>query len=236
MRRERLSRASGSTSPTFHALYEAMPPGTRAELINGVVYMPSPVGLAHGIALVPTIVWLDYYAEHTPGVQVMENTTTVLGWKSEPQPDGLLRVLPEYGGQTRDEGGFVLVPQSSSSRSPRRPGMSIWARSSPTMSRPGSSSTSSMRSTRTKSAGSARNKALSCNERSAGWVVPFHCLSGFVARPASTSEGRQAAPAQCSTWAARRPSTRLLSRAWRKPAVRLDRACLWPRPPADCDH
>ena len=30
--------------PTFHALYEAMPPGTRAELINGVVYMPSPVG------------------------------------------------------------------------------------------------------------------------------------------------------------------------------------------------
>jgi hypothetical protein len=28
--------------PTFHALYEAMPPGTRAELIDGVVYMPSP--------------------------------------------------------------------------------------------------------------------------------------------------------------------------------------------------
>ena len=32
--------------PTFHALYEAMPPGTRAELIDGVVYMPSPVGVA----------------------------------------------------------------------------------------------------------------------------------------------------------------------------------------------
>ena len=30
--------------PTFHALYEAMPPGTRAELIDGVVYMPSPLG------------------------------------------------------------------------------------------------------------------------------------------------------------------------------------------------
>ena len=30
--------------PTFHELYEAMPPGTRAELINGVVLMPSPVG------------------------------------------------------------------------------------------------------------------------------------------------------------------------------------------------
>ena len=93
--------------PTFHALYEAMPSGTRAELIDGVVYMPSPVDLAHGIAHVPVIVWLDYYAERTPGVQVMDNATTILGWKSEPQPDGLLRILPEYGGRTWDERGFV---------------------------------------------------------------------------------------------------------------------------------
>jgi len=88
--------------PTFHALYEAMPPGTRAELINGVVFMPSPVSPAHGIAHVPVIVWLDYYAENTPGVQVLDNATTVLGWKSETQPDAMLRILPEWGGHTRD--------------------------------------------------------------------------------------------------------------------------------------
>ncbi len=93
--------------PTFHALYEAMPPGTRAELIDGVVYMPSPLGLSHGLAHVPVIVWLDYYAEKTPGVQVMDNATTILGWKSEPQPDGLLRILPERGGRTWNEGGYV---------------------------------------------------------------------------------------------------------------------------------
>src|SRR5262249_28781179 len=93
--------------PTFHALYEAMPPGTRAELIDGVVYMPSPVGLKHGEALVPVIVWLSYYAEQTPGVQAMDNASTILGWKSEPQPDGLLRILPDCGGRTWDEGGFV---------------------------------------------------------------------------------------------------------------------------------
>ena len=92
--------------PTFHALYEAMPPGTRAELIDGVVYMPSPVGLAHGRAQVPVIVWLDYYAEKTPGVQVLDNATTILGWKSEPQPDALLRILPECGGRTRNEKRF----------------------------------------------------------------------------------------------------------------------------------
>jgi Uma2 family endonuclease len=93
--------------PTFHALYEAMPSGTRAELIGGVVYMPSPVGRAHGRAQVPVIVWLDYYAEHTPGVEVLDNATIILGWKSQPQPDVMLRVLPKCGGRTRDQKGFV---------------------------------------------------------------------------------------------------------------------------------
>ena len=36
----------------------------------------------------------------------MSNDTTILGWKGEPQPNGLLRILPEYGGRTWDEGGF----------------------------------------------------------------------------------------------------------------------------------
>jgi hypothetical protein len=93
--------------PTFHALYEAMPPGTRAELIDGVVYMPSPLSLAHGLADAPVTVWLDYYAENTPGVQFAPNATTILGWRSEPQPDGLLRILPECGGRTWDEGAYI---------------------------------------------------------------------------------------------------------------------------------
>src|SRR4051812_5665564 len=84
--------------PVFHARYEAMPPGTRAELINGVVYTPSPVGPFHGRASVPVIVWLDYYAEQTPGLEILDNATTVLGLKSEPQPDALLRILSEFGG------------------------------------------------------------------------------------------------------------------------------------------
>jgi Uma2 family endonuclease len=93
--------------PTFHALYEAMPPGTRAELIDGVVYMPGPVGLEHGEAHVPVIVWLACYVELTPGVRAMDNATTILSWKGEPQPDGLLRILPEFGGRTSNERGFV---------------------------------------------------------------------------------------------------------------------------------
>ncbi len=93
--------------PTFHSLYESMPPGTRAELIGGVVSMPSPVGRTHGRAQIPVIVWLDYYAENTPGVEVLDNATTILGWKSEPQPDVMLRVKPKWGGRTQDQKGFI---------------------------------------------------------------------------------------------------------------------------------
>jgi Uma2 family endonuclease len=103
----RLVEGQHLDQPSFHALYEAMPPGTRAELIDGVVHMPSPVGLRHASAQVPVILWLDYYAEKTPGVQVLSNVTTILGRKSEPEPDGLLRILPECGGSSWDEDGFL---------------------------------------------------------------------------------------------------------------------------------
>ena len=58
---------------TFHERYEQMPPGTRAELINGVVHMPGPIGPEHGRATVAALVWLSYYQENTPGVDVLDN-------------------------------------------------------------------------------------------------------------------------------------------------------------------
>jgi Uma2 family endonuclease len=98
--------------PTFHERYERMPEDTRAELINGVVHMPSPVGPEHGRATVPVLVWLSFYQEHTPGVDVLDNASTVLDVRGEPQPDAQLRILPEYGGRTQTERRFVRgVPE-----------------------------------------------------------------------------------------------------------------------------
>ena len=98
--------------PAFHALYEAMPPGTRAELINGVVHMPSPVGIEHGRADLRTLMWLGFYEANTLGVEALANTSTALGTKSELQPDGLLRILPEFGGRTLDDPKYVVgVPE-----------------------------------------------------------------------------------------------------------------------------
>jgi Uma2 family endonuclease len=98
--------------PEFHRRYEAMPPGTRAELIDGVVFMPSPVGPEHGRAHVPALVWLSYYEENTPGVEALDNTSVALGPRSEPQPDAQLRILPECGGRTQTDRRFVRgVPE-----------------------------------------------------------------------------------------------------------------------------
>lgn len=88
--------------PTFHARYQAMPPGIKAELIDGVAYMPSPLRIPHGRAHVLAVSWLVSYQEDTPGVDILDNATAVLGPWSEPQPDLMLRILPECGGQTRD--------------------------------------------------------------------------------------------------------------------------------------
>lgn len=93
--------------PTFHERYEAMPPGTWAELVGGIVTMPSPLGLEHARRSPVVTTWLMLYSRVTPGVEVLDNATTILDRKGEVQPDAQLRILPECGGQTRNVGKYV---------------------------------------------------------------------------------------------------------------------------------
>jgi Uma2 family endonuclease len=86
---------------TFHARYTAMPEDFKAELIGGVVYMPTALRRAHGRATSLIVHWLRAYEDATPGVEVYDNATTILGDESEPQPDASLIVQPECGGQMR---------------------------------------------------------------------------------------------------------------------------------------
>jgi Uma2 family endonuclease len=86
---------------TFHEYYKAMPAAFRAELIGGVVIVPSPLSWGHGVYHGQVMAWLVNYCIATPGTQTADNTTTILGERSEPQPDGVLLIESAAGGQTR---------------------------------------------------------------------------------------------------------------------------------------
>ena len=90
------------TRQEFHRLYERMPEHFKAELIGGVVYVASPLRRPHGTRHPILSAVLTAYAGYTPGTEVCDNTTFLLADDSEPQPDSALRILPAYGGQTRD--------------------------------------------------------------------------------------------------------------------------------------
>jgi hypothetical protein len=89
------------TQPEFHRRYEAMPEGVKAELIEGVVYMASALRRPHGTHHPELSLAFTVYKAFTPGVEVGDNMTAILGERSEPQPDLILRVESECGGQSR---------------------------------------------------------------------------------------------------------------------------------------
>jgi Uma2 family endonuclease len=92
---DRLTRAE------FERRYDAMPSVKKAELIEGTVFMSSPVRIenhAEPNSAVNGILFL--YAATTPGVKSGENGTTRLDAENEVQPDAYLRVTAECGGQS----------------------------------------------------------------------------------------------------------------------------------------
>jgi hypothetical protein len=89
----------------FLRRYEAMPDVKKAELIEGTVFMPSPVRLAHSAPDSLIQGWLVLYAARTPGTQAAGNSTVRLDPDNVPQPDALLRILPECGGRMRLDAG-----------------------------------------------------------------------------------------------------------------------------------
>jgi Uma2 family endonuclease len=113
---DRLTRAE------FERRYEAMPYLKKAELIEGVVYVPSPVRhRQYGAPHMQLISWLGLYTANTPGIEASDNSSVRLDLDNEPQPDGLLFINPACGGQVRIsadgiiEGAPELVAEVASS-------------------------------------------------------------------------------------------------------------------------
>src|SRR5438552_2920140 len=86
----------------FERRYERMPNVKKAELIEGIVYVPSPLrAKSHGEPHNRLGTWLGTYAAETAGVGCFDNSTVRLDLDNEPQPDLVLMKLPEKGGQAR---------------------------------------------------------------------------------------------------------------------------------------
>jgi hypothetical protein len=89
--------------------YCAMPSVDKAELIEGVVYMPSPVRYEdHGSPHSDVVYWLALYRAATPGTDTADNATVRLDPRNTPQLDACLFILPAFGGNVRIEEGYII--------------------------------------------------------------------------------------------------------------------------------
>lgn len=92
---DRLSRVE------FERGYQAHPEIKKAELIEGVVYVSSPIHYHyHADPHANIMTWLGVYRAATPGVKGGDNATLRLDFENEVQPDAILRLEPALGGQS----------------------------------------------------------------------------------------------------------------------------------------
>jgi hypothetical protein len=98
----------------FERRYHAMPKLKKAELIDGVVSVPSPTRWdLHAVQHHAMATWLGTYWAHTPGIQAGDSGTLRLDLENVPQPDLALIVLPSHGGQVEidDDHHVVGAPE-----------------------------------------------------------------------------------------------------------------------------
>lgn len=88
-------------SKEFLRRYDRMPDVKKAELIEGVVFMGSPVSISHARPDMIIHAWLLTYSARTPGTEPLANVTVILDSQNTVQPDSLLRLLPTRNGRTQ---------------------------------------------------------------------------------------------------------------------------------------
>jgi Uma2 family endonuclease len=90
------------TRHEFERRYAAMPHLKKAELIEGVIYVPAALRFrSHGQPQGDLITWLGVYRAFTPNIALGDNPTVRLDRENEPQPDAVLLIEERAGGQAR---------------------------------------------------------------------------------------------------------------------------------------
>ncbi len=102
------------TREEFHRRYCARPDIKKAELIDGVVYVPSPVRWnKHGKNQSLAQFWLGAFVVDHPELGVGDNDTVFLTGDHEVQPDAILFRLtgPDAGARVTDDGYLEGAPE-----------------------------------------------------------------------------------------------------------------------------
>lgn len=97
------------TADEFHRKYSQLPNVKKAELIEGVVNMSSPVRASHhGAPHAIVLAWMGYYCSKATGLKLLDNATCRLDADNEPQPDVMLLLPPGLGSTAKiDPEGYV---------------------------------------------------------------------------------------------------------------------------------
>ena len=85
----------------FERRWEATPSLRRAELIEGIVFMPPPISATHSDSHGDLYHWLALYADATPGVKSSITPSLRLDNRNEYQPDCVLRIIGSDFGRSR---------------------------------------------------------------------------------------------------------------------------------------
>jgi Uma2 family endonuclease len=100
------------TREEFHRRYCARPDIKKAELVDGVVYVPSPVRFRqHGRPHALVMLWLGTYCLRDPELLFSDNTTVYLDDRSEVQPDAFIWRTAPGGPHLTDDGYVEGAPQ-----------------------------------------------------------------------------------------------------------------------------
>src|ERR1039457_2477919 len=102
----RLRDGDRLTRDEFLSRWEGMPDLKFAELIDGIVYMASPVSNTHCDYHFRLSYWLGSYIAATPGCKAGIAGTWLMSEDSAPQPDLALEIDPKFGGQSRIDGDY----------------------------------------------------------------------------------------------------------------------------------
>ena len=102
---DRLTRAE------FHRRYRCWPEDKKAELVEGVVYVASPVSAAHAKSHADIVLWLGTYRSRHPDITLHDNVTVFLDPDNEVQPDACLWREAPGDPRLNDDGYVEGAPQ-----------------------------------------------------------------------------------------------------------------------------